>query len=258
MIELNSGLAIAANRIFSTRENANYSSLTHYLTLDNGKIFKKSIVIDVSKKDIEVPVIAREHIENKLIEISRLNTTYITPYATQKIVLPLYTNTSSIERKTFDGVIKQAFCVDYNARMQKIDTTKGDIYYGGTGLLLDSNLVPLIMCTYAAEIDLRQQSYVLTYLRPVCHINPVVFADTNKLVNKGIIKKLIPFYSNKEIPLYSSGLRQISNKRVKVIIDDFKDFFMEPVKPNAATTTNDSLNECLIDNFEDIKRLICR
>ena len=41
-----------------------------------------------------------------------------------------------------------------------------------------------------------------------------------------------------------------------VVVDNFDKFFIEPIKPTPSATTNDALNECLIDNMDDIMMLI--
>ena len=38
--------------------------------------------------------------------------------------------------------------------------------------------------------------------------------------------------------------------------DNFDKFFIEPIKPTPSACFNDTLNECLIDNIEDIMMLL--
>ena len=134
------------------------------------------------------------------------------------------------------------------------------MYYGGKGIILDGNFNPLLLCTLLARIVKEEGGDVLTYYRPVCHINPKVFIESDKLVNKGIIKKLIPYYSNYDT-CFPRGIRRNTNndpesEKVKVIIDDFSHLFIEPVKPTPSSCSNESLNQCLVDNVEDILALI--
>ena len=97
----------------------------------------------------------------------------------------------------------------------------------------------------------------MVYYRPVCHVSPKVFLESDKLINKGIIKKLIPFYTSEEVsfPNCMFGVNPES-KKVKVVVDNFDKFFIEPIKPTPSAITNDALNECLIDNMDDIMMLI--
>ena len=87
------------------------------------------------------------------------------------------------------------------------------------------------------------------------------------VVTKGSIKVMRTDEDGREILLYYltpgescissilSGLTQDTSK-VKVVVDNFDKFFIEPIKPTPSATTNDALNECLIDNMDDIMMLI--
>ena len=100
---------------------------------------------------------------------------------------------------------------------------------------------------------------MMSYYRPMCHVSPKVFMEPDKLINKGIIKKLIPFYTNTDIIFPPSRNVFVSNpddRRVKVVVDKFDEFFVRPVKPEPSTCTNGSLNDCLIENIEEILSLV--
>ena len=179
----------------------------------------------------------------------------------KRIILPLYDNAPSQERRTFDSIITQLFTnVRYGERLQKITTNKGEVYYGGKGIIFDESYTPLLLCTLTARgVYTEDNGNTMVYYRPVCHISPKVFLESDKLVNKGIIKKLIPCYTSSDINFPLSNCRFSSNpedKKVKVIVDYFDKFFIEPIKPTPSATTNDALNECLIDNMDDIMMLI--
>ena len=94
----------------------------------------------------------------------------------------------------------------------------------------------------------------------MCYVHPKVFEEPTKLMNKGIITKLIPFYSNTEIdsPRHygSAFIDGYEDKKVKVVIDSFDKFFVRPVKPTPSTCSNEILNECLVDNVEDIVMML--
>ena len=79
------------------------------------------------------------------------------------------------------------------------------------------------------------------------------------MINKDIIKKLIPYYTSRDINFPRNNYRFSSNpedRKVKVIVDNFDKFFVEPIKPTPSACSNDALNECLINNIDDIMMLI--
>ena len=243
--------------VFNTSESNNTYQLGMNLSLDSNNVFKKSLVVEVNNDEVEIPVIARRHFE---VVVSN-NLARPTIIGVKKIILPLYDNAPSQGKRTFNSIIGQLFCnVGYGERLQKITTNKGEVYYGGKGIIFDESYTPLLLCTLTARIEHSEGNVnTVVYYRPVCHVSPKVFLESDKLINKGIIKKLIPCYTSRYVNFPRSNYRFISSpedRKVKVIVDNFNKFFVEPIKPTPSAITNDALNECLIDNIDDIMMLI--
>ena len=253
-MEFSIRFAHGVRSVFNSSECNNPTQLERELSLDSNNVFRKSLIIEVND-EMEIPVIAREHFEDLVLE--KIN--YPLAVGTERIILPLYDNASSQERRTFDSIIMQMFNnVRFDMRLQKITTSKDEVYYGGKGIIFDESYAPLLLCTLTArKVHTAESGNSIVYYRPVCHVSPKVFLESDKLINKGIIKKLIPFYTSKEVsfPNCMFGVNPES-KKVKVVVDNFDKFFIEPIKPTPSAITNDALNECLIDNMDDIMMLI--
>ena len=253
-MEFSIRFAHGVRSVFNSSDRNNPTQLERELSLDSNNVFRRSLIIEVND-EIEIPVIAREHFEDLVLE----KIDYPLTVGTKRIILPLYDNAPSQERRTFDSIIMQMFNnVRFGMRLQKITTSKGEVYYGGKGIIFDESYAPLLLCTLTArKVHTEEGGNSMVYYRPVCHVSPKVFLESDKLINKGIIKKLIPFYTSKEVsfPNYRFGVNPES-KKVKVVVDNFDKFFIEPIKPTPSATTNDALNECLIDNMDDIMMLI--
>ena len=253
-MEFSIRFAHGVRSVFNSSDCNNPTQLERELSLDSNNVFRRSLIIEVND-EIEIPVIAREHFEDLVLE--KIN--YPLAVGTKRIILPLYDNASSQERRTFDSIIMQMFNnVRFDMRLQKITTSKDEVYYGGKGIIFDESYAPLLLCTLTArKVHTEESGNSMVYYRPVCHVSPKVFLESDKLINKGIIKKLIPFYTSKEVsfPNYKFGVNPES-KKVKVVVDNFDKFFIEPIKPTPSAITNDALNECLIDNMDDIMMLI--
>ena len=253
-MEFSIRFAHGVRSVFNSSDCNNPTQLERELSLDSNNVFRRSLIIEVND-EMEIPVIAREHFEDLVLE--KIN--YPLAVGTKRIILPLYDNAPSQERRTFDSIIVQIFNnVRFGMRLQKITTNKGEVYYGGKGIIFDESYAPLLLCTLAArKVHTEESGNSMVYYRPVCHVSPKVFLESDKLINKGIIKKLIPFYTSEEVrfPDCMFGVNPES-KKVKVVVDNFDKFFIEPIKPTPSATTNDALNECLIDNMDDIMMLI--
>lgn len=254
-MEFSIRFAYSVRSVFNSGDGGNLTQLKRELSLDSNNVFRRSLIIEVNDDEVEIPVIAREHFESLVSE----KIDYPLSVGTKRIILPLYDNAPSQERRTFDSIIMQMFNnVRFDMRLQKITTNKGEVYYGGKGIIFDESYAPLLLCTLTArKVHTEEGGNSMVYYRPVCHVSPKVFLESDKLINKGIIKKLIPFYTSKEVsfPNYKFGVNPESEK-VKVVVDNFDKFFIEPIKPTPSATTNDALNECLIDNMDDIMMLI--
>ena len=253
-MEFSTRFAHGVRSVFNSSDCYNPTQLERELSLDSNNVFRRSLIIEVND-EVEIPVIAREHFEDLVLE--KIN--YPLAVGTKRIILPLYDNALSQERRTFDSIIMQMFNnVGFNMRLQKITTSKDEVYYGGKGIIFDESYAPLLLCTLAArKVHTEESGDSMVYYRSVCHVSPKVFLESEKLINKGIIKKLIPFYTSEEVsfPNCMFGVNPES-KKVKVVVDNFDKFFIEPVKPTLSTCPNDALNECLIDNMDDIMMLI--
>ena len=253
-MEFSIRFAHGVRSVFNSSDRNNPTQLERELSLDSNNVFRRSLIIEVND-EIEIPVIAREHFENLVLD--KIN--YPLAVGTKRIILPLYDNAPSQERRTFDSIIMQMFNnVGFNMRLQKITTSKDEVYYGGKGIIFDESYAPLLLCTLTArKVHTEESGNSMVYYRPVCHVSPKVFLESDKLINKGIIKKLIPFYTSEEVrfPDCMFGVNPES-KKVKVVVDNFDKFFIEPIKPTPSAITNDALNECLIDNMDDIMMLI--
>ena len=257
MINLPTKTIFSLRSVFQRRDYYESSRLESNLSLDSNNIFKKSLIVDLDNDEIEIPVIARTYFEKHIAD----NLKYSTIMEIKRIILPLYNNTADITKKTFNSIINQIFAqVNYSSRLQKVITSKGDIYYGGRGIILDKDFTPLLLCTLATRKASINGIDKMVFYRPICHISPKVFLEHNNIVSKGIINKIIPYYVNNDIEfpvIYNNAFtKNLDNKKVKVVVDNFDKFFIEPVKPTPSSTINDILNQCLIDNIDDIMMLI--
>ena len=240
-------------RVFNSIDYNGLNVIDSSLSLDKNNVFRKNLIVDISNDRIEIPVLARNFFENIISD----NIQFSTITTIKKIILPLYDNTPVKEFKTFSNIINHLFTkMSYSQRLQRIVTYSGEEYYGGKGIILDKDFNPLLLCTLIAEKDTSSDTMI--YKKAICYISPKVFLEPNNLINRGIIKKIIPFYSSNNIycECYSYGFNSNLDRRVKIIIDNFDNFFTEPIKPTPSTCSDEILNKCLIDNIDDIMMLI--
>ena len=259
-MEFTTSFVTNARQIFLTIEGNSATYLTSELSLENNNLFNRFLITEVSGDEIDIPVIARTHIEEIISDNFQSSSGTIN---SKTVVLPLYENAIPVTKRSFDSFIKQFFTfTPYSNRLQKITSSKGEVYYGGKGIIFDSEYNPLLLCTLRAEKKLSNiGSFRWYYRRPIIYVNPIVFMEPSKLINKGIIKKIIPYYSNNALlfPSIISGyvnVNTVKSNRAAVIIDDMDKFFVKPTVPKPQSCTMESLNQCLVDNIEDVLQLV--
>ncbi len=118
-MEFSIRFARGVSSVFNSNDHNNPIQLERELSLDSNNVFRRSLIIEVNDDEVEIPVIAREHFESLVSE--KIN--YPLTVGTKRIILPLYDNAPSQERRTFDSVIMQMFNnVGFDMRLQKITT----------------------------------------------------------------------------------------------------------------------------------------
>lgn len=222
-------------------------------TLDNHNAFNRLFVIDVSSDEIEVPVFARSAVES--VVRGKLEFPHRTH--TSKIVIPMYVNTYNQSRRTADSIVNTFFSrVDFNQRLQKVTTNKGEVYYGGKGIILDKDFNILLLCTIVCKRMEYRGRQVMSYYKPVIHVSPQVFLRGEGLIDKSILKKIIPFYVSRNINTINTHAYFRSDipegTKPQILIDDVSKFIENPAKPTPQKCSDDVLNQILADNAGDV------
>ena len=222
-------------------------------TLDNHNVFNRLFVIDVSSDEIEVPVFAKPAVESVIsVKLEFPHTTH-----TSKIVIPMYVNTYNQQRRTADSIVSDFFSrVDFNRRLQKVTTNKGEVYYGGRGIILDKDFNILLLCTIVCKKMEYRDRQVMSYYKPMIHVSPQVFLRGDSLINKAILKKVIPFYISHNINTvgtyyyFTNAIPE--GTKPQILIDDVSKFIENPTKPTPQKCSDDVLNQLLVDNIDDV------
>lgn len=221
------------------------------INFDSNNVFSKFIKVDISADTFIVPMVGLRACEtiilNKHRSLSTDNFNFI-----DEIAIHLYANQELVARSG-DSILSRFFNTSFSTRLMKIKTSKGEIYYGGRGIIFDGQMNPLIMFALHGNIDgIDNDKKKIIYSKSICFVNPVVFTEET-LMNKFIIKKLIPVITND--PIYVSSRRFIeysdtANSKAVVIVENFDQFFVTPELKNPVDYSNEEANNTLID-FEN-------
>ena len=96
----------------------------------------------------------------------------------------------------------------------------------------------------------------MSYYKPIIHVSPQVFLRGEGLINKSILKKIIPFYISQNIDPVWADTDFFSDipegTKPQILIDDVSKLIESPVKPTPQKCSDDVLNQILADNADDV------
>ena len=205
--------------------------------------FRKFLQVDTSKESFEIPTIMTGDRLSNIFEGSLL-------------VLPLYVGKDIGIYRTSDSVVRHLITASYEDRLVKARTSSGLTFYGGKGLILNERFNPLLLCTFKCHIEGISvggtppafPSVIVD--GTVVHVNPMVFLDTTDLINKSIVKKVIPYYlSHSTYALLSHSNWRVKSDGLAVVIEDMNYMFSDAPKAIVSdASVSDTLNTFLAEN----------
>lgn len=221
-------------------------------SLSLSEMCRKFLVVDTSldKGEFEIPVIARA----PALEVMRKENGE--RRGTNRTVIPLY-STATVRKRSADLIFQYIVRLGtFNQRLIKIITSKGQTYYGGYGILLDADWNPLMLATLMARriSDLNSPSMELCFYKAILHVSPKVFLNQTDLMEKSIIKKVIPFYLANPLGMALGGRGVMSEclGTVQIEVDDMSRFFHTPVIPRPDTYSDEEMNRILAEHAGEI------
>lgn len=173
----------------------------------------------------------------------------------KQIAMPLYYGNTVI-KNTSDAIIRYFFIETLvgDKRLSKVITKKGEVYYGGNGMIFDQHMKPLVL--YTATVTgitpvtiarglLRMKATISAFN---VRVSPQVFLKDDML-KKSIISKVIPSLVSKS---FESVRTVVSGKPItpKVIIEDLSEWIKRPAKVGSPQTFKEDMQKFL--SREDI------
>lgn len=157
-------------------------------------------------------------------------------------IIPLFTSSNSInERKTFGPLLKELSLITRIGELNRIRDKDGNLYYGMRGLILNSNLEPLVLSTIRSHRELSATKEI------ILRVSPKVFNSDN-VVCKGIQKYLIEYCSTTS--RYFSIVNDFTT--MTVIINNDIDKFIRHAKAPTNINVNEEIQQLLIDNIDKL------
>lgn len=151
------------------------------------------------------------------------------------------------------NLVVGGFLYNYT-RITEVYIGRYDItYFVSHGLILDKDLNPLMLCAHSYRVEEIDGRGINILNNPALYINPTVMVEKDPM-SAYIRKAIIPFYSETGNVPVRDAIGLSCNKPVDIIISDtIKDFFVEPSYIRSTISTEESINNFLINHIDDIK-----
>lgn len=140
-----------------------------------------------------------------------------------------------------DTIIKKLFYEhSCQSGLCKVQTSKGETYYGTHGILLDENFNILFMMFYELDEAYHKKSLIIK-------ISPLVFTNSGTL-EKTIIKKVIPIFLNGTVKPTRGG--SFTKDDIFIHIEEIPKYVEDIPKPNT-DNMNHELNAYLKNSLNN-------
>lgn len=252
MIKINEKLAESLDYLLCCPQK--YDIEMYHDNWSTNSLYRRFITCDLSEQDIIIPVATRSYVEGYIVNIIR-GRIGVTNY-NNIIAIPLIKNAQdiTIPIRSADVIIKKSIG-NGPLFLRRFVTNKDVVYYGTNGCFLDANYNPLLLITLVGNIARSGASTRCNYKEFRIYIHPNVVTNPDDLLNKAILKKVLPYMLNKDfkhLVAYNDFYFTYTDMKVKVIVEDRSDLFHTPV-----ITTNDSeLNDLLKSRVADVATYI--
>lgn len=168
----------------------------------------------------------------------------------KQIAMPLYYDDTVIKNTSY--AILKYFFIDTpvgSGRLSKVTTRKGEVYYGGNGMIFDRHMKPLVLYTVTVTgMTSITVSHRLTRMKTTIsalnvRVSPQVLLKDDML-KKNIISKVIPSLVSRS---FANIRGVVLDKPItpKVIIEDLSEWIKRPAKVGSSQTFKEDMQKFL-------------
>lgn len=195
---------VLQQNFFQINSYIGISARRSFLNYDNNNVYNVSLKVDLSRPEIIIPITLRCIMNN------RLRTEYngvedgiksLDEIKSLQFIYPLINTMPTENKRTSNSIFRTLLSFNDNSRLVKVKTSKGEIYYGAPGIVLDEEYNVLLLMAMKAILE----EHNLLYYEPVLYINPSVFINKD-LVSKNIISNIVPYFIENKVTLTDSSI----------------------------------------------------
>lgn len=245
---------------FPVSESSDRQVDSNRINFNSNNVFQRYLSIDVRGPEIETPTFCRRDIQGTLVNNDYLRTSGREEDIVEAYIIPLYVS-MEYQKRTSEAMIRAMFETSTYLKLCKVTSNNGVVYYGGSGMIFNSNMDCLFLSTIKYDI-----SDGIKLMKSIVYVNPKVFID-NGPIEKNIIKKTIPllFQEKPLIDAQNGKVRNVFNYPNKnggytkvapeIIVADITDrFISKPDMPKLSVFNDDEINNYMSANYDVITK----
>lgn len=231
---------------------------TNITNFNSNNVFQRFFEVDLRGDEVEVPVFCRREVQD--IIVRNMNCRITAGHEDEIVewyITPLFVGMEQTKR-TSDSMIRTMLETPTHYKLSKVTTNAGLIYYGGVGVIFNSQMELLLLNTVKYNLTGNYPEII----KPVMYISPKVFTDDGP-VEKNIFKKLIPTVLTTGVSLITLTSSVINKFNFpngagagfikgmpEIIIADVSDRFIhKPDMPDLSHFNDEEVNSFLKDNI---------
>lgn len=237
-------------------------------TLDDHDTLLGYLCCDTHRGSAEVPVMLVGALYDFIMHEEAQTGLYSIPEGMFSQIAMSLCRSNEFIRRSSDSILKDFFSrTSLAARMSKVTIAKGDVFYGGPGVILSKELECLVLYSlHVTDVSRNEENgrVKVNFDEAIVRISPKVFTS-NDILSKNIIRKAIPeLCSSSGFTMYKGWLAPRNSRREevrrvvpKVVVENIpQTLYRKPVAPGNPQTFDSSMREFLRrdDIIEDIVR----
>lgn len=201
--------------------------------IDSG-LFRHFLSVNMKEDTFETPVV----LAKMAFELKRRGF--------DKLVVPLFSRDTCRDASVVNSILKCLGRADFYDRLRGVRTSKGELYYGCPGLLLDKDFQPLFVTT----VVVNSEGGIVSLN---CRIPHYIFERQDELIPKAIYKKFIPLYGTTEATAYPpSWATGTVTGKVEIKIGMGANIVFHSNVPRPSNATEEDFMKILRDNADSL------
>ena len=180
-----------------------------------------------------------------------------------ELAYTLYIDDTPRARRLVRGALADFMSSFMQGKIQKVHMASGGSYYGVPGVIFNDQFEILMLMSFSVKYIGHPKSTTVPYMVEAhnCRISPKVFLNQNGIIEKTIIKKVIPYCATHiaesvcDTPYVSDAYVSFNGSTIRVIVEDIDSHFIKQITP---PKVSDNIPKMVHDTLMSASQMILK